>query len=264
MTAWAPKRFWTAATVEPDGADWTVRLDGRGVRTPAKAPLVVPTRRLAEAIAAEWQAQRGTIDPRAMPFTRSANAAIDKVTPQFDAVAGLLADYGDSDLLCYRATGPEALAARQAAAWDPLLAWADTALGAPLRPVSGVIHSPQPPESLRALGTRVFALTPFELTAFHDLVDICRARWWSVSRRSRAGRIATCCGACRISTRPGRRRSGGTTRRPPSCWKRDAGTLSTLADSSPSHVPPGRLAAPVSQAAQSPGDQGCAISVPRK
>ncbi len=127
---------------------------------------------MAEAIAAEWDRQEGTVDPAAMPVTRSANAAIDKVTPQFDEVAEMLAAYGDSDLLCYRATSPEALIARQAEQWDPLLDWAAEALQARLRPVSGVIHAPQDSQALAALTRRVARFTPFELTAFHDLVSI--------------------------------------------------------------------------------------------
>lgn len=172
MAEWAPKRFWKEAAVADLPEGFAVRLDGRPVRTPGKAPLVVPTRALAQAIAAEWDAQAERVDPETMPYTRAANAAIDKVTPRFDDVARMLADYADADLLCYRAEGPDALVQRQAAAWDPLLDWADKALGARLVPVSGVMHMPQPGESLRALGNRVFALTPFELTALHDLVTI--------------------------------------------------------------------------------------------
>ncbi|WP_102226336.1 ATP12 family chaperone protein [Acidimangrovimonas sediminis] len=172
MAEWAPKRFWKQAEADPVPGGFAVRLDGRPVKTPAKAALVVPTRALADAIAAEWDAQEERIDPAAMPFTRSANAAIDKVTPQFDDVAQMLADYADADLLCYRAEGPETLIRRQAEGWDPLLDWSARALAAPLVPVAGVMHAPQPGDSLRALGNRVFALTPFELTAFHDLVTI--------------------------------------------------------------------------------------------
>lgn len=172
MSTWAAKRFWKEATaVEVEGG-WTVQLDGRGVRTPAKAPLVVPTRAMAEAIAAEWDAQEEKVDPTTMPVTRSANAAIDKVTKQFEEVAEMLAAYGDSDLLCYRATAPEELIARQAALWDPLLDWAATELEARLSPVSGVIHTPQDARSLTTLAMRVSTFTPFELTAFHDLVSI--------------------------------------------------------------------------------------------
>ncbi|TMV50415.1 ATPase, partial [Thioclava sp. BHET1] len=149
-----------------------VLLDGRKVHTPAKAQLCLPSRPLAEAIAAEWQAQEEVIAPLTMPFTRSANAAIDKVTPQFAEVAQLVAAYGETDLLCYRATGPEALVARQSERWDPLLDWAATVLGARLQPTSGVMHRAQNPDSLAALSAFVLAQDAFALTALHDLVAI--------------------------------------------------------------------------------------------
>jgi chaperone required for assembly of F1-ATPase len=172
MTAWAAKRFWTDAIAEACDGGFTVRLDTRLVRTPLKAPLVLPTLAMARAIAAEWQAQTGKIDPATMPCTRAANSAIDKVAPQFDEVVAMLAAYGGTDLLCYRATGPEALIARQAKGWTPLLDWAAQALGAPLQATAGVMHVPQPDRSLAALQAQVARLTPFQLAAFHDLVAI--------------------------------------------------------------------------------------------
>lgn len=172
MTGWTAKRFWTEARAEPCPGGHTVRLDGRPVKTPAKTPLVVPTAAMAQTIAAEWQAQDGVVRPETMPVTRSANAALDKVATQFDEVVDLLAAYGDTDLLCYRATGPGALVDRQATAWDPVLDWAAAALGAPLVATSGVMHIAQPAESLAALRARVAAMTPFQLTGFHDLVAI--------------------------------------------------------------------------------------------
>jgi len=158
--------------VEPCDGGFTVRLDARPVRTPAKAALVVPSLTMASAIAAEWQAQQGTIKPETMPVTRSANAALDKIAPQFAEVAGLIAAYGASDLLCYRATGPAGLVARQAAAWDPMLAWAAEALAAPLAVTAGVTPITQPAASLARLTAKVHACTPVELAALHDLVMI--------------------------------------------------------------------------------------------
>lgn len=172
MTGWAAKRFWKAATVERGPAGWELRLDGRPVRTPAKAPLVLPTEALARAIAAEWEAQGERIEPATMPLTRAANAAIDKVTPQREEVVAMLAAYGETDLLCHRAEAPEELVRRQAAAWDPLLAWAAQALGAPLTPTTGVISVAQPPGSLARLRDEVAELDPFQLTALHDLVAL--------------------------------------------------------------------------------------------
>lgn len=172
MSTWAARRFWTSASAVPVEGGFTVHLDARPVRTPLKASLVVPTLALAKAIAAEWDAQDGKVNPETMPFTRTANSAIDKVAPQIDEVAAMLAAYGGSDLLCYRAEGPEDLVQRQAEAWDPILIWALEALGADLLVTEGVMHVEQPAEALMRLHQRVAALTPFQLAAFHDLVAI--------------------------------------------------------------------------------------------
>lgn len=172
MSDWAMKRFWTETGVAPGEGGWSVILDGRPIRTPAKAPLALPTRAYAEACAAEWDAQQGEVRPQTMPLTRSANAAIDKVAVQFDEVAGLIAAYGETDLLCYRAEGPASLVARQAAAWDPLLDWAAETLGARLVPTAGIVHRPQDPEALARLAAATRAFDPFELAAFHDLVAL--------------------------------------------------------------------------------------------
>ena len=170
MSDWKPRRFRQAASVEPVAAGFAIRLDGKQARTPARAPLEVPTRALAEAIAAEWEAQEKHVDPRTMPCTRTANAAIDKVAAQRAEVADMLAGYGDSDLLCYRAESPVELVARQAGAWDPALDWAAEALGARLAAHAGVMHRAQDPVALDRLAGMVHAMSPFELAAFHDLV----------------------------------------------------------------------------------------------
>lgn len=172
MSDWKAKRFWKEAGVVEEEGGFGVRLDGRAVRTPAKAALIVPTRALAEAIAAEWNAQEGKIDPGTMPFTRSANAAIDKVARQKSEVAEMLAAYGDSDLVCYRATGPVELIEKQAAAWNPLLDWTESVLSAKLLVVEGVVHVPQDAAALARLRAHVDALDIWALTAFHDLVSL--------------------------------------------------------------------------------------------
>lgn len=172
MTAWAARRFWAEARAVPSGDGFGVTLDARPVRTPRKCLLVVPTAALARAIAGEWQAQTGTVDPATMPFTRTANSAIDTVAVQPEAVVRMLADYGGSDLLCYRAEGPADLVARQAEGWDPLLDWSARTLGAPLLTATGIIHRAQPEASLSALTDEVRRLTPFQLAAFHDLVSL--------------------------------------------------------------------------------------------
>ncbi|PIE08648.1 MAG: ATPase [Rhodobacterales bacterium] len=172
MSGWKVKRFWKETAVAEAEGGFTVTLDGKPIRTPAKAPLTVPTRAFAEAIAEEWAAQADEIRPETMPLTRSANAAIDKVTAQFDEVAALIVAYGETDLLCYRAEGPESLVRRQAEAWDPLLDWAAGALGARLHPVAGIMHQPQEAAALAALTEATRAFSAFELAAFHDLVAL--------------------------------------------------------------------------------------------
>lgn len=172
MTVWKAKRFWKASAVVEVEGGFGIELDGRPVKTPAKAHLVVPTRDFAQAIADEWDAQEKDIRPQTMPYTRTANAAIDKVRVQHAEVADMLADYGDSDLLCYRATGPDELIARQAESWDPLLAWCRETMGADLSPRSGVMHAPQEARAVETLRKKVHQLDSFQLAAFHDLVSI--------------------------------------------------------------------------------------------
>ncbi|WP_027257373.1 ATP12 family chaperone protein [Leisingera aquimarina] len=172
MSGWAQKRFWKDVTVAQTEDGFAVELDGRRVKTPAKAPLAVPTRAMGDAIAAEWDAQTESVDPGTMPCTRSANAAIDKVTHQHSEVAAMLAEYGDSDLLCYRADAPVELTLRQAQEWDPALDWAAGALGVRLQPRTGILHQPQETAALSALADKVHAMTAFQLAAFHDLVGI--------------------------------------------------------------------------------------------
>lgn len=172
MSDLKPKRFWTESAVVVTGGGYTIELDGRRVKTPAKAALVLPTRAMAQEVAAEWDAQEKEVDPTSMPFTRSANASLDKVHHQHAEVADMLADYGDSDLLCYRATHPQELQHRQAAQWDPALDWAADTLSARLLPVAGVLHQPQPEASLTTLRQRVHGLSDFQLAAFHDLVSL--------------------------------------------------------------------------------------------
>jgi chaperone required for assembly of F1-ATPase len=171
--SWTPqRRFWTRAGVRPEAGGFAVALDARLLRTPAGATLRAPTEALATAIAGEWDALAAEIDPRRLPLTRLANSAIDRVAPQREAVAAAVTEYGGTDLVCYRAESPEALAARQAAAWDPWLLWARRSLGAPLVAVGGVMPERQPAASLAALRGAVAAEDPFGLVALHDLVAL--------------------------------------------------------------------------------------------
>jgi len=172
MSEWALKRFWKNVDVTEGEGGYSVTLDGRTVKTPAKQPLMLPSRALADAIAAEWEAQTEQVNPQTMPATRGANAAIDKVAVQHAEVADMLAAYGDSDLLCYRAESPESLIQRQADAWDPLLDWAETQFGGRLAVNSGIMHSAQDPILLATMTKSVHDMTAFELAAFHDLVSL--------------------------------------------------------------------------------------------
>lgn len=172
MSDWQPKRFWKKAQAEACEGGFTVSLDGRPVRTPAKAALILPTQAMADAIAQEWDAQEEVVDPRTMPVTRGANAAIDKLRSQRAEVIELLAEYGDSDLLCYRAAGPDGLIQRQAAAWDPMLDWAAETLGARLFVGEGVMHVDQNPVALARLAAEVEAFDDFALAAAHDLISL--------------------------------------------------------------------------------------------
>lgn len=172
MSVWAPKRFWKQAETAAQQQGFTVLLDGRAIKTPAKAPFWVPTHALALEVAAEWQAQAEKVRPETMPFTRTANSALDKVTPQFEAVADMLAAYGGSDLLCYRATAPQELVQRQVDLWDPLIGWAKERYGTSLVVTQGVMPVAQEAGCARIFQQEVRALTPFQLAAFHDLVAI--------------------------------------------------------------------------------------------
>jgi chaperone required for assembly of F1-ATPase len=166
------KRFYKAVNVAPGPGGVAILLDGKPVKTPARAPLAVPGERLAEAIAAEWQGQGEAVDPRSMPLTGLANAAIDRVAPDRDAFARSLARYAEADLLCYRAEAPQALVRRQAEAWDPLLAWARRRFDVDFEVTAGVMHRPQPPRTVERLAELVLERGPFELAGLAPLVTV--------------------------------------------------------------------------------------------
>ena len=166
------KRFYR--TVSVDGAPPAVRvlLDGKPVRTPARRELAVPSRALAEALAAEWAAQGQRIDPAAMPLTRLVNSALDGVTERETEVRAEIAKYAASDLLCYRAEGPAELVRRQAEAWDPVLAWAGWELGAHLIAGRGIVPICQSPAALAAIASRLSDLDALALTAHHVMTTL--------------------------------------------------------------------------------------------
>lgn len=166
------KRFWkNAQAVESDGG-WMIEIDGKPVRTPAREPLRVPTRALAKAIATEWNGVDEQVDPREMPLTGLANAAIDRVAPDRTAFAARLARYGESDLACYRAEGPRELAERQLESWDALLGWARRRFDVDFRTTSGILHVEQPQATVDRLAHAVAALDAFRLAGLSPLVTI--------------------------------------------------------------------------------------------
>jgi chaperone required for assembly of F1-ATPase len=166
------KRFWTEAQAVAESDGWAIRLDGRSVRTPARALLVVPGETLAHAIAAEWDAQGEEIDPRAMPMTGFANATIDRVLPALGDFRGQVAAYAESDLLCYRAGEPPDFVVRQSAEWDPLLDWARGAFCVEFTVTAGILPVDQPARTLAALRGAVEALDPWLLAGTATLTQI--------------------------------------------------------------------------------------------
>jgi chaperone required for assembly of F1-ATPase len=167
-----PKRFYKEATAAPLNGGYTVLLDGRGVKTPARAALVVPTRALGEAMAGEWAGQGETIDPRQMWLTKLANTAIDRVAPRRDPVIDEILSFAGTDLVSYRAEHPDALVQRQTAHWQPLIDWAASAFGARLKVTTGVVPIAQDEAALAALREAVGAADAFELAALHNAVSL--------------------------------------------------------------------------------------------
>ena len=166
------KRFWKSAqAVEKDGG-WCIELDGRPLRTPARELLSVPTPRMAEAIAAEWDDAGEQIDPREMPLTGLANAAVDRVEPDKQAFARGLAKYAEADLAYYRADGPRALIERQAEHWDDLLAWGRRRFDVDFRTTSGLLHVDQPAGTVQRLAHAVNALDSYRLAGLSPLITI--------------------------------------------------------------------------------------------
>ena len=166
------KRFWKDVAVEHEDGGWGIRLDGRPVKTPARAELVVPTPALADGIADEWRAIEGEIDPRAMPLTGVANAAIDRVAPAKEAFAEGLARYAEADLACYRAEGPRGLIDRQEQSWDALLGWARRRYDVDFAVTTGLTHVTQPAATVERLTHAVTTLDAFTLAGLSPLVRI--------------------------------------------------------------------------------------------
>jgi chaperone required for assembly of F1-ATPase len=166
------KRFYKSAGTRAVGGGFEIQLDGRTIKTPLKTPLVVPTAALAHEIAREWEEQAETVQPETMPLTRLANTALDRVAVRKDPVVEEIAAFGQSDLLCYRASTPIELVERQAQAWTPMLRWAEDDLGAALLVTEGIMHVDQPADAVAALTSAVAALDPFRLAGLHTLTTI--------------------------------------------------------------------------------------------
>jgi chaperone required for assembly of F1-ATPase len=164
------KRFWKDVAVAPADGGWEIRLDDRPLRTPAREPLVAPTEKLAEAVADEWRSVESDVEPRAMPLTGLANAAIDRVAPEREAFAGGLARYAEADLACYRSDWPPELVERQRSSWDPLLAWARRRYDVDFSTTTGLMHVPQPQATIERLAHAVAALDSFRLAGLSPLV----------------------------------------------------------------------------------------------
>ena len=166
------KRFWKEVAIVAQDGGWSIELDGRPVRTPTLAVLVVPTETLTEEVAKEWRSVGEQIDPRSMPLTGLSNAAIDRVAPDRQAFARGLARYAEADLACYRSDWPPELVERQAAGWDKLLSWARRRYDVDFSTTTGLMHIPQPPATVEQLGHAVAALDSFQLAGLSPLVTI--------------------------------------------------------------------------------------------
>jgi len=167
-----PKRFYQDVAIKDEGRGVALLLDGKKVRTPGKARLVLPTRALAEAVADEWRAQGERIDPATMPLTRLANSAIDGVAGREQAVIDDIMAHAGSDLVCYRARAPQGLVEAQTKHWDPILAWASDALAAPLKLGEGVVHVAQPQASLDRLRQALAGRDAFSLAGLHVMTAL--------------------------------------------------------------------------------------------
>ncbi len=164
------KKFYqTVATVAEEGG-FAVTLDGRAIKTPGKSPLLVPTQAMASAVADEWRAQEEDIDPATMPMTQLVNTAIDRVGPRVDAVVEELVAFAHTDLICYRTTDQDDLAAKQLEAWQPYLDWLHSMFGIELKVTSGIMPIAQDDSVIETLRSELQQLDVFSLTAFHAFV----------------------------------------------------------------------------------------------
>jgi chaperone required for assembly of F1-ATPase len=165
------KRFYTKPAMAETAAGFVITLDDKPIRTPSGRQIIVPAREIAEVVVAEWEAQKEFVDPLTMPMTRFANSVVDAVVDRIDAVREDIAKYFESDLLFYRAGHPEALVAREAAHWDPILFWAANALGAHFILAQGIVHIHQP-ESAIAAARAALPDDPWSIAALHVITTL--------------------------------------------------------------------------------------------
>ncbi len=167
------KRFYETVSVEPEEGGFAVRLDGRTVKTPARKVLRLPTQAAAELVAGEWRAQTQEIDPATMPATRLANTAIDAIAGQEEEVFADIVRFSGTDMLCYRADGPQELVARQAERWDLVIDWAASVHGARFILAEGIMHQEQPAEAVSAYAGALRAFSsPIELACLHVVTTL--------------------------------------------------------------------------------------------
>jgi chaperone required for assembly of F1-ATPase len=227
----AMKRFWKEVAVAPADGGFRITLDGRPIRTQGGTPQVLPSAPLAEALAEEWRSQGEEVDPRAFVLRDLADLAIDEIAPDPKTTIARLLAYGETDTLCYRADPDEPLYRRQTELWEPLLRTFEQQRGVRLTRVSGIVHRPQPAETMTRLRAELEALGPFELAAVGTLAPLaaslvvalealstdadptalfaaanCEQDWqaelwgWDVeAERSRATRLATFVAAARFA-----------------------------------------------------------------
>ena len=167
------KRFYQKTEPAKRAGGYAIILDGKPIKTPGRRDLLVPSEALAAAITEEWNAQTAEVRAAKMPLTRFATTTVDRVATQRDAIIRQTANYAGTDLVCYRATHPPELAARQQAVWQPLIDWAVLRYDAPLVVTSGVIPKSQSEESLRAFASAVAEHEDFALTALHVATAAC-------------------------------------------------------------------------------------------
>jgi len=172
MSEWKQKRFWKNVYVDSSKVGYFIKLDEKILKTPAKKKMVLPTEALANKVALEWDQQVEEIDPITMPFTKSANAVLDKVSEQYEEVSSLLSEYGETDLLYYRADSPSELQKRQKTGWDPIVKWAENTFEVQINCGTGIVYIPQNEKLFSETRKQINNLSIFELMAFYDMVSI--------------------------------------------------------------------------------------------